>query len=146
MTKQNLFQSDQQSQPSFAQGREIAPNATKGGGSGETAKAARNLLLHLDLLLDVGQLLGTALHQTQDGRRRDGLPEQIEEKLAHPFIGQQLLLYQVDRQRSQGGTLLHQIRHVSWKDSQDHFLASRTALVFGLMLDHHHAFGGNSTT
>ncbi len=48
MIKQDLFQSRKPRQSLFAQGREIAANATKGVGSRETAKAARNLLLHFD--------------------------------------------------------------------------------------------------
>src|SRR6266516_159503 len=48
MTKQDLFQSVQQSQPLLAQRREVASNATKGGSSGDTAKAAGDLLLHFD--------------------------------------------------------------------------------------------------
>ncbi len=48
MTKQDLFQGVEQRSTLFAQGREVSADATKGGGSGEAAKAAGNLLLDLD--------------------------------------------------------------------------------------------------
>jgi hypothetical protein len=59
MTKQDLFQSVEQSQPLFTQGRMIAQNATKGGSSGQKAKAAGNLLLDLDhAQVPFGQIIG----------------------------------------------------------------------------------------
>src|SRR5690242_14540607 len=48
MTKQGGFQSKQQVQTLLAQGGEIATNATKRLNPSLTAKASRNLLLHLD--------------------------------------------------------------------------------------------------
>jgi hypothetical protein len=48
MTKQDVFQRVQQSQPLLSQGREVSSDATKGGSSDERAKAAGNLLLHFD--------------------------------------------------------------------------------------------------
>ena len=48
MTEQDLLQGIQQRSTLFAQGREIATNATKGSSTTRRAKAAGNLLLDLE--------------------------------------------------------------------------------------------------
>src|SRR5579875_1477571 len=48
MTREGGLQSRQERKPLFAQGRQIAANATKGLGSGQRAEAAGDLLLHFD--------------------------------------------------------------------------------------------------
>ncbi len=94
-----------------------------------------------DLLLHWLQVLGTALHQRLQRPHAHRRSQQILHHLTRSFVGQQLLLHQVDAYCPKGSSILHGCTHVVRESSTADLLTGGAALRFGLVFDYQHALG-----
>src|SRR5712692_3713702 len=93
---------------------------------------------HLDLLFHVMQLGRASLDQRLDGCRAQVCSQQIREDLTRSFVGQQMLLNQLDGPRPDVGSILDPCRHGFWELGYADLSTARTPFAFGLMLCHLH--------
>src|SRR6266699_1346483 len=94
-----------------------------------------------DLLLHRLEVLGTPLHQPLKGTHAHARSQQILHHFASSFIGQQLLLDQIDSDCSKGGSILHWRSHIKRESSGTDLVTGRAVLLLCLMFDHHDTLG-----
>jgi hypothetical protein len=106
-----------------------------------TAHARLIAVQHADLLqrlleaqLDRLQRLGCLLDPGYQRAQREQHPEQINQQGAHPGVGHQLLLDQIDGQRPQPRPLLRPAGCLAWKGPHTHCMAGAALDVQRLML------------